>query len=95
MRNSWPELTGLSGTEFVASGESWTIRHADILEDQRSSRLALLLDLQRGKDILSARLLFPSEDVVEQPNQTQWILDSLRALIEGGRLRQDGIYAIA
>jgi hypothetical protein len=31
---------------------------------------------------------------VEHGHQTQWILDSLKKLIEGGRLRQDGIYAI-
>jgi hypothetical protein len=82
--------------EFVASGEKWIIRHADVLEEQRSSRLALLLDLQKGKDIVSARLLFPGEiHAIEQAHRTQWILDSLKALIEGGRLRQDGIYAIA
>jgi hypothetical protein len=96
MRSHWPELTGLSGKEFVASGETWIIRHADVLEEQRSSRLSLLLDLQRGKDIVSARLLFPGEThAVEQASQTEWILASLRALIEAGRLRQNGIYAIA
>ena len=96
MRSQWPELTGLSGKEFLASGERWIIRHADVLEDQRSSRLALFLDLQKGSDIVSARLLFPGEThAVEQGGRTQWILDSLKALIEGGRLRQDGIYAIA
>ena len=95
MRSNWPKLTNLSGKEFVASGDTWVIRHADVLEEQRSSRLALLLDLQRGQEVVSARLLFPGEEVVEQADLTQWILDSLKVLIEGGRLRQNGIYAIA
>jgi hypothetical protein len=96
MRSHWPELIGLSGKEFSAAGENWTIRHADVLEDQRSSRLALLLDLQRGEEILTARLLFPGEThAVDQASRTEWILASLKNLIESGRLRQDGIYAIA
>ena len=95
MRSNWTELINLSGTELRASGEKWTIRHADIVEDQRSSRLALLLDLQKGNDVVSARLVFPGEThAVEHDHGIQWILDSLKAIIEGGRLRQDGIYSI-
>ena len=94
MRSHWPELIGLPGTQVAAPDQAWTIRHADVLEDQRSSRLALLLDLEKGSEVVSARLLFPAETHLEHNNQTNWILDALRAIIGSGRLQHGGIYAI-
>jgi hypothetical protein len=79
----------------VEPGQSLTIRHVDVLEDQRSTRLALLLDLLFGPESLSIRLLFPSEKLeVEEGQSTAWILAALRDLASQGRLRQDGIYSI-
>ena len=94
MRSHWKELIGLPGTEVAASGQKWVIRYADVVEDQRSTRLALLLDLEKGNDIVSARLLFPAETHIEHKNEINWILDSLKVIIEDGRLKQNGIYAI-
>lgn len=95
MRGNWKELISLPGTEVAADDQTWVIRHADVLEDQSSTRLALLLDLERGKDIVSARLLFPAEThAIEHQHQINWILDSLKTIIGDGRLRQNGIYAI-
>jgi hypothetical protein len=95
MREHWPELLKLAGKEVSASGRKWVIRHSDVLEDQRSSRLALLLDLETDHDVVSARLLFPAETLSESDDQTKWILESLKRIIESGRLRQQGIYSIA
>ena len=95
MRGDWPELTSLSGAQVAVLGQTWRVRRSDVLEDQRSKRLALLLDLESDSEVISARPLFPAEThAVDHSHQMNWILDSLKAIIESGRLRQDGIYAI-
>jgi hypothetical protein len=95
MATYWPELTGLTAHTFDAGGQSWMIRHADILEDQASTRLALLLDLEHGTEVTSIRLLFPAEThAVDFNHDVRWILDALKDIIESGQLREDGIYFI-
>jgi hypothetical protein len=65
------------------------------LEDQASTRLALLLDLERDREVVSIRLLFPSEKhAVEHGHDTKWLVDSLRTILESGQLRGHGIYSV-
>ncbi len=95
MRSHWKELLTLPGTAISTTEGTWTIRHSHILEDQGSSRLALFLDLERGSEVISARLLFSGDTHFHtHGNKTDWILDALKDIIEGGELRQDGIYSI-
>jgi len=95
MKSSWPEFDRLIGTEIAGTRHTWIIREAHIVEDQRSSRLALVLVLKSANDSWRIRLLFPGEThAVEHNHRTDWIVDSIRGIIESDRLHDQGIYSI-
>jgi hypothetical protein len=92
---NWPEFAQLENRKIPSKRGDWVVSRFDVLEDQTSSRLALLLDLQRNAERLSIRLLFPAEThAVEHGHSTAWIIDALKRLADRDQLRRDGIYSI-
>lgn len=92
---NWPEFAQLENRRISSERGDWIVARSDVLEDQSSSKLALLLDLQRNTERLSIRLLFPTEiHAIEHRHTTKWILDALKRLADRDQLRRDGIYSI-